>query len=42
VNRKLVPEPSARRTTEIAASGSGTPGFKAVSAASFHFVILPR
>ena len=37
-----VPEPSARRTGEIAASGSGTPGFSAVSAGSFHFVILPR
>ena len=39
---KLVPEPSARRTTEIAASGKATPGFKAVSAGSFHFTILPR
>ncbi len=39
---KVVPEPSARRTGEIAASGSVTPGFSAVTAASFHFVILPR
>ena len=39
---KVVPEPSARRTGEIASSGSGTPGLSAVSAGSFHFVILPR
>ena len=39
---KVVPEPSARRTGEIAASGSGKPGFNAAMAGSFHLVILPR
>jgi len=32
---KVVPEPSARRTGEIAASGSGRPGFSAAIAGSF-------
>ena len=38
----VVPEPSARRTGEIAASGRATPGLSDVSAGAFHFVILPR
>ena len=39
---KVVPEPSERRTTVMAASGSATPGFSAAIAGSFHLVILPR
>jgi hypothetical protein len=39
---KLVPDPSARRTAAMSASGRLTPGFSAVIAASFHLVILPR
>jgi hypothetical protein len=39
---KVVPEPSARRTTAMAASGNATPALSAVIEASFHFVTLPR
>ena len=39
---KLVPEPSARRTGAMAASGSASEPFSALIAGSFHLVILPR
>ena len=38
---KVVPEPSERCTTAIAASGSVTPGLSATIAGSFQFLILP-
>jgi hypothetical protein len=38
----VVPEPSERCTTLIAASPSFRPGLSAASAGSFHFWILPR
>ncbi len=42
VNTKVVPLLSARRTTEIARSGSVTPEFAAATRGSFHLVTLPR
>ena len=39
---KVVPEPSARRTGAMSASGSATPGFNALMAGSVHLVILPK
>ena len=38
----VVPLPSARCTTEIAAFGRVTPGFREVMFASFQFVMVPR
>ena len=42
VNRKVLPELSARWTSTIEALGKVTPGFSAVMAGSFHLVILPE
>src|SRR5260370_39822463 len=42
VNRKVLPELSARCSGTIAVAGSDTPGLSAVIAESCHFVILPE
>jgi hypothetical protein len=38
----VVPEPSERCTTVMSVAGSFAAGLSFTSAASFHFVILPR
>src|SRR5216684_4039347 len=42
VQTKLVPLPSERCTTVISLSGRFTPGLSFFSAASFHFLMVPR